>query len=70
MSNYGWHIMYFVKQHEEASWKTSVRESLAAEAYEEYEAGITAETEGTAVAKAFLDFAASEACKNAASLYA
>ena len=39
-------------------------------AYEEYESGVTAETEGTASEKAFLGFAASEACKNAAGLYA
>ena len=70
MTNYGFHIMYFVKQHEEPAWKASTRASLAEKAYEEYETGVTAETEGTATAKAFLDFAASEACKNAASLYA
>lgn len=70
MTNYGWHIMYFVKQHEEPAWKAAARETLGTEAYEKYEEGITAETEGTATAKTFLDFAASEACKNAASLYA
>ena len=70
MTNYGFHIMYFVKQHEEPAWKASTRASLAEKAYEEYETGVTAETEGTATAKAFLDFAASEACKNTASLYA
>ncbi len=69
MTDYGWHIMYFVKQHEEPAWKISVRESLGTDAYEEYEAGIAAETEGTAVAKAFLEFAANEACKKVASLY-
>ncbi len=70
MTNYGWHIMYFVKQHEEPAWKAAARATLGAKAYEDYEAGITAETEGTASEKAFLGFAASEACKNAAGLYA
>ncbi len=70
MTNYGWHIMYFVKQHDEPAWKAAARETLGAKAYEEYESGVTAETEGTASEKAFLGFAASEACKNAAGLYA
>ncbi len=69
MTNYGWHIMYFVKQHDEPAWKAAARSTLGAKAYEDYEAGVTAETEGTATEKAFLGFAAAEACKNAAGLY-
>ena len=69
MTNYGWHIMYFVKQHDEPAWKAAARSTLGAKAYEDYEASVTAETEGTATEKAFLGFAASEACRNAAGLY-
>ncbi len=69
MTNYGWHIMYFVKQHEEPAWKASARETLGANAYADYEENISKETEGTAVPMTFLDFAAKEACENAASLY-
>ena len=69
MTNYGWHIMYFVKQHEEPAWKAAARATLGAKAYEDYEADVTAETEGTLTEKAFLGFAASEACKNASGLY-
>ena len=69
MTNYGWHIMYFVKQHDEPAWKAAARATLGAKAYEDYEAGITAETEGTAKAQTFLNFAANEACKNVAGLY-
>lgn len=70
MTSHGWHIMYYVKAHDEAAWKTAARETLGNEAYEEYEASITAETEGTATEKTFFNFAANEACKTVTSLYA
>ena len=69
MTEYGWHVMYFVKQHEEPAWKVSARETLGSEAYAKIEEEVLKETEGTAVPAAFLSFAASEACKNADKLY-
>ncbi len=69
MTSYGWHIMYYVKQHDEAAWKAAARETLGAEAFEAFEEEVTEATKDTAVEKAFLGFAASESCKNAASLY-
>lgn len=69
MTEYGWHVMYFVKQHEEPAWKVSARETLGSKAYAEIEEEVIKETEGTAVPAAFLGFAASEACKNADKLY-
>lgn len=35
MTEYGWHIMYFVKQHEEAFWKEELREIIATEEFDD-----------------------------------
>lgn len=69
MTEYGWHVMYFVKQHEEPAWKVSARETLGDEAFAKIEEEVEKETSGTAKPAAFLNFAASEACKNADKLY-
>lgn len=69
MTEYGWHIMYFVKQHEEPAWKVSARETLGNEAFTKIEEQVEKDTAGTAKPAAFLGFAGSEACKNADKLY-
>lgn len=69
MTNYGWHVMYFVKQHEEPAWKASARETLGSEAYAEIEAEVTESVTGTAKEATFLGFANSEACKAVQKLY-
>ncbi len=69
MTEYGWHIMYFVKQHEEPAWKVSARETLGNEAFTKIEEQVEKDTAGTAKPAAFIGFAGSEACKNADKLY-
>ena len=36
MTEYGWHIMYFVKQHDEPAWRAAARDILAEEKIEDY----------------------------------
>lgn len=64
MTQYGWHIMYFVKQHDEPAWKANVRSTLGAEAFEKVEAELNASVEGTATEAAFYNFATNEAYKS------
>lgn len=65
MSEYGWHVMYFVKGHEEPAWKESAKELLSTEKFEAYSEEIEKQVEGTAKEAAFCKFAENEACKNA-----
>lgn len=69
MTNYGWHIMYYVKQHDEPAWKAAARETLGSEAFAEIEKEVEESVEGNAVGAAFVNFAGNEACKMAAKLY-
>ncbi len=69
MTEYGWHVMYFVKQHDEPAWKSSARETLGTAAYEAIAEEVEATVTGTAKDAAFISFAESEACKAASKLY-
>ncbi len=60
MTNYGWHIMYFVKQHDEPAWKTDVRAALGAEKFEALSEELTEEISGSGEEKAFFGFAVAE----------
>lgn len=64
VTEYGCHVMYFVKQHEEPAWKNDVRNTLGAKAFEEKEAELTESVEGTATEATFYSFATNEAYKN------
>ena len=57
MTSYGWHIMYFVGEHEEAYWIENIRETLSAEALEKEEAEVKTLTKRTAKKTAFEDIA-------------
>ncbi len=69
MTNYGWHIMYFVKQHDEPAWKADARTTLGQKAVEEFETKVEEETKNTATTLFFFEFAASESRKNTIKLY-
>lgn len=60
MTNYGWHIMYFVKQHEDPAWKTDVKAALGAEKFEALSAELEKEISGTCEEKLFYGFAVYE----------
>ncbi len=64
MTEYGWHIMYFVKQHDEPAWKSDVRNSLGSAEFEEIEKELEASIEGTATEATFYNFAIKQAYKN------
>ncbi len=64
VTEYGCHVMYFVKQHEEPAWKNDVRNTLGAKAFEEKEAELTENVDGTATEATFYSFATNEAYKN------
>lgn len=64
VTEYGCHVMYFVKQHEEPAWKNDVRNTLGAKAFEEKEAELTESVEGTATEATFYSFATNEAYKS------
>ena len=57
MSSYGWHIMYFVGEHEEAYWIENIRETISAEQLEKEEAEVKSLTKKTAKKTAFEDIA-------------
>ncbi len=64
MTEYGWHIMYFIKQHEEPAWKTDVRTALGSAEFEKIEAELEASIEDSASEATFYSFAAKEAYKS------
>ena len=69
MTEYGWHVMYFVKKHDEPAWKASARKTLGTAAYEAIEEEVKETVSGTAKDAAFIGFAGNEACKAASKLY-
>ncbi len=69
MTEYGWHIMYFVKQHDDAAWKADARTTLGNIAVEEFETSVEEETKGTAVTTFFYNLAANEVRNNTYKLY-
>lgn len=63
MTNYGWHIMYFVSRDTEPAWKIDVRTALGDKAFEEISEKLTEEIIDDAVEAAFYDYATSKALK-------
>ena len=57
MTSYGWHIMYFVGQHEEAYWIENIRNTLGAEKFEDAETEVKSLTKKTAKTTAFENIA-------------
>lgn len=64
MTEYGWHVMYFVKSHDDPAWKESAKELVTSEKYGAYSDEIEAEVDGTAKEALFCSFAGNEARKN------
>ncbi|MCH5198301.1 MAG: peptidylprolyl isomerase [Oscillospiraceae bacterium] len=69
MTNYGWHVMYFVSAHEEAPWIESARASIVSDELNEYQDEISEKTAGTANTTAFTKIAGNEALKLVNKLY-
>ena len=61
MTNYGWHIMYFVNRDTEPAWKIDVRTSLGNKAFEELSEKLTEEIADDAVEATFYDYATKKA---------
>jgi len=68
-TQYGYHIMYFVKQHAEPTWKETVRNSIASTLAEEAEETAKAEYEGTAVPTAKIEKCKKEALELVNKIY-
>lgn len=63
MTEYGWHIMYFVKEHDEPAWKASARDIVGAEKFEAYSETVEAEIANTSKEESFYKFAGRESLK-------
>lgn len=63
MTEYGWHIMYFVKSHEEPAWKETAKDIAGSEKFEAYSNEIEATIANTSTEATFYKFAGSESLK-------
>ena len=69
MTNYGWHVMYYVSQADEPSWKADIRASIGEGLVASETDAIKAEVGDITTEKAFYNFACKSALKNVNKLY-
>lgn len=63
MTEYGWHIMYFVKEHDEPAWKASARDLAGAEKFEAYSKEVETAIANSSSEATFYKFAGNESLK-------
>ena len=69
MTNYGWHVMYFVSRADEPAWKADIRNSIGQGLIASNTDAVKAEIGDITTEKAFYNFACKSVLKNINKLY-
>lgn len=69
MTNYGWHVMYFVSRADEPAWKSEIRTALGNDVVASNTDAVKAEIGDITTEKAFYNFACKSVLKNINKLY-